>query len=63
MLVGLLGACFLWAWVFFRALKLLTSEGMWGHAPPWEILKFRRLELLFSAIFQSVFGPKVQSNL
>ena len=28
-----------------------------------EILKFRCLELLFSAIFQSVFGPKVQSNL
>ena len=30
---------------------------------PQEILKFRRLELLFSAFSQSVFGPKVQSNL
>jgi len=30
---------------------------------PREILKFRRLELLFSAFFQAVFGPEVQSNL
>jgi len=30
---------------------------------PQEILKFRRLVLLFSAFFQSVFGPKVQLNL
>ena len=28
-----------------------------------EILKFRRLELLFSAFFQAVFGPEVQSSL
>jgi len=34
-----------------------------GACSPREILKFRRWELLFSAIFQSVFGPKVQSNL
>ena len=34
-----------------------------GACSPREILKFRRLELLFSAIFQSVFGPKVQSDL
>jgi len=30
---------------------------------PREILKFRRLELLFSVFFQAVFGPEVQSNL
>ena len=31
-----------------------------GGMFPREIWKFRRLELLFSAIFQSVFGPKLQ---
>ena len=30
---------------------------------PQEILKFRRLKLLFSAFFQAVFGPEVQSSL
>jgi len=30
---------------------------------PEELFKFRHLELLFSAIFQSVFGPNVQLNL
>ena len=34
-----------------------------GACSPWEILKFTPLELLFSAIFQSVFVPNVQSNL
>ena len=34
-----------------------------GACSPREILKFRRFELLFSAFFQSVFVPKVQSNL
>jgi len=34
-----------------------------GTYSPQEHLKFRRLELLFSAIFQSVLRPNVQSNL
>jgi len=47
---------------------LLSAEvanllGDVGTCSPQELLKFRRLQLLFSAIFQSVFGPNVQSNL
>jgi len=34
-----------------------------GTCSPQELLKFRHLELLFSAIFQSVLGPNVQLNL
>jgi len=47
---------------------LLSAEvgnllGNVGACSSREILKFRPLELLFSAFFQSLFGPKVQSNL
>ena len=52
-----------------KGLSMLSSAevgnflGDVGACFPQEILKFRRLELLFSAFFQSLFGPKVQSNL
>ena len=52
-----------------KGLSMLSSAevgnflGDVGACFPQEILKFRRMELLFSAFFQSLFGPKVQSNL
>ena len=54
--------------MFSKGLSMLSSAevanllGDVGACFPRN-LKFRRLELLLSAIFQSVFGPKVQSNL
>jgi len=47
----------------FSSAIVANLLGYMGACSPREILKFRRLELLFSAFFQSVFGPKVHSNL
>ena len=43
--------------------EVANFRGDVGACSPREILKLRRLEVLFSTIFQSVFGHKVQSNL